>query len=295
MFKILKNRNFILPFAFILGLSFPGLAQYTKSLTIPALALVMTISLSSISTSNMLEWKKLSKPLILGILLNYALLGSLILLLTFILIPEKSLRIGMILVAASPPGVAIMPFSAILSGNMIFSLFATFGAYLAALIIAPAITISLAGAETFPLSGLALNLLYLIILPIVFSRFLRLEKISSFLKSWRGTITNWGLFVVIFTVIGINQASFFTDFDILLRIALIAFLTTFPLFYLLHFIFRKLNIKRSDAITMMLLGTIKNSGFAAALAISLFNDSSSSIPGAIISAVYAIYLIWLGK
>jgi len=295
MFKILKNRNFILPFAFILGLSFPGLAQYTKSLTIPALALVMTISLSSISTSNMLEWKKLSKPLILGILLNYALLGSLILLLTFMLIPEKSLRIGMILVAASPPGVAIMPFSAILSGNMIFSLFATFGAYLAALIIAPAITISLAGAETFPLSGLALNLLYLIILPILFSRFMRLKKISYFLESARGTITNWGLFVVIFTVIGINQASFFTDFDNLLRITLIAFLTTFPLFYLLKQIFRSLNIKRSDAITMMLLGTIKNSGFAAALAISLFNDSSSSIPGAIISAVYAIYLIWLSK
>jgi len=295
MFKILKNRNFILPFAFILGLSFPGLAQYTKSLTIPALALVMTISLSSISTSNMLEWKKLSKPLILGILLNYALLGSLILLLTFILIPEKSLRIGMILVAASPPGVAIMPFSAILSGNMIFSLFATFGTYLAALIIAPAITISLAGADTFPFSGLVLNLLYLIILPIFFSRFMRLKKISCFLESTRGTITNWGLFVVIFTVIGINQASFFTDFDNLLRIALIAFLTTFPLFYLLKRIFRSLNIKRSDAITMMLLGTIKNSGFAAALAISLFNDSSSSIPGAIISAVYAIYLIWLGK
>ncbi len=249
MFKILKNRNFILPFAFILGLSFPGLAQYTKSLTIPALALVMTISLSSISTSNMLEWKQLSKPLILGILLNYALLGSLILLLTFILIQEKSLRIGMILVAASPPGVSIMPFSAILSGNMIFSLFATFGAYLAALIIAPAITISLAGAETFPFSGLALNLLYLIILPIVFSRFMRLEKISYFLESGRGTITNWGLFVVIFTVIGINQASFFTDFDNLLRIALIAFLTTFPLFYLLKRIFRSLNIKRSDAIT----------------------------------------------
>jgi len=132
-------------------------------------------------------------------------------------------------------------------------------------------------------------------LPIVFSRFMRLKKISYFLESWRGTITNWGLFVVIFTVIGINQASFFTDFDNLLRIALIAFLTTFPLFYLLKRIFRSLNIKRSDAITMMLLGTIKNSGFAAALAISLFNDSSSSIPGAIISAVYAIYLIWLGK
>jgi bile acid:Na+ symporter, BASS family len=295
MFNILKNRNFILPFAFILGLSFPNLAQYSKSFTIPALALVMTISLADIPTNKMLDWKQLSKPMILGILLNYILLGTVILLLTFLLIPEKSLQTGMILVAASPPGVAIMPFSAILSGNMVFSLFATFGAYLAAIIIAPLVTIVFTGAREFPFSGLALNLFYLIILPIIFSRFMRLEKIFSFLKSWRGTIVNWGLFVVIFTVIGINQASFFTDFDNLLRIAFIAFLTTFPLFYLLKLIFRKLDIKSSDAVTMMLLGTIKNSGFAAALAISLFNDSSSSVPGAIISAVYAIYMIWLGK
>jgi len=295
MFNILKNRNFILPLAFILGLAFPNLAQYTKSFTIPALALVMTISLADISTNSMLKWKQISRPMMLGIVLNYMLLGTVILVLTFLLIPEEPLQTGMILVAASPPGVAIMPFSTILSGNMVFSLFATFGAYLAAIIITPLITILLTGAREFPFSGLALNLFYLIILPIIFSRFMRLEKIFSFLKSWRGTIVNWGLFVVIFTVIGINQASFFADFDNLLRIAFIAFLTTFPLFYLLKLIFRNLNIKRSDAITMMLLGTIKNSGFAAALAISLFNDSSSSIPGAIISAVYAIYMIWLGK
>jgi bile acid:Na+ symporter, BASS family len=294
MFSLLKNRNFILPLAFVLGLSCPTLAQYTKTLTIPALALVMTVSLSEISTQKMLQWKQLSKPLVLGILLNYALLGSLILFLTFLLIPEKSLQIGMILVVASPPGVAIIPFSAILPGNMIFALFATFGAYLAALIITPGLTISLAGAETFPFTGLIFNLIYLIVLPIVLSRLLHLKKIALFLKPWRGTITNWGLFVVIFTVIGLNQASFLNDFNNLFRIALIAFLTTFPLFYLLKFVFSKLNIKKSDAITMMLLGTIKNSGFAAALAINLFDDAAS-IPGAIISAVYAIYLIWLGR
>lgn len=295
MLHILKNRNFILPFAFILGLAFPSLAQYTKSFTIPALALVMTVSLADISTNSILEWKKISKPMMLGILLNYILLGTTILVLTFLLIPEKSLQTGMILVAASPPGVAVMPFSAILSGNMVFSLFATFGAYLTAIIITPLITIILTGANEFPFSDLALNLFYLIILPIIFSRFMRLEKIFSFLKDWRGTITNWGLFVVIFTVIGMNQVSFFTDFNNLLRICFIAFLTTFPLSYLLKLTFKSLDIKRSNAITMMLLGTIKNSGFAAALAISLFNDSSSSIPGAIISAVYAIYMIWLGK
>ncbi|MDD3031446.1 MAG: hypothetical protein PHF16_03610 [Atribacterota bacterium] len=277
-----------------MGLVFPNLAQYSKPFTISALALVMAISLIDISTNSMLEWKESTRPIMIGIILNYVILGAVIVLFTYLLIPERSLQMGMILVAASPPGVAIMPFSAILSGNMIFSLFATFGAYLAAIIITPLITILFTGAREFPFSSLALNLFYLIILPIIFSRFMRTKKIFSFLKSWRGTIVNWGLFVVIFTVIGINQVSFFTDLDNLLRIAFIALLTTFPLFYLLKVIFRGLAIKKSDAITMMLLGTIKNAGFASALAMSLFSDSSSSIPGAIVSAVYALYMIWLG-
>lgn len=294
MFKILKNRNFILPFAFILGLSFPGLAQYTKSLTIPALALVMTISLSEIPTTEMLQWKKLSRPLFFGILLNYILLGSLIILLTYFLIKDTTIANGMMLVAASPPGVAIIPFTSILSGNIIFALFATFGSYLAALIITPSLSLLLSGADAFPFFELAVNLVYLIIVPIILSRFINLKKIFAIAKPWRGTIINWGLFVVIFTVIGTNQASFFKEPKIILTIAFIAFLTTFPLFILLKLLFKKFLIKEEEAIAMVLLATIKNSGFAAALALNLFGDKTS-IPGAIISAVYAIYMIWLGK
>ena len=290
----LKNRNFILPLAFVIGLSFPALAQYTKSLTIPALALIMTVSLSDISTKDMMQLRQLSRPLLLGVLFNYILLGSLILIFTFLFIPDTILQIGMILVAAAPPGVAIIPFTAILSGNILLSLFATFGAYLSAIIITPALVLILSDAQTFPFSGLILNLFYLIILPILCSRILHQKKILFFLKSWKGTIVNWGFFVVTFTVIGLNQASFFQDYNNLLRISLIAFLTTFPLFHLLRFLFKKLNINDDDAISMMLLGTIKNSGFASALALSLF-DQGASIPGAIISAIYTIYMIWLGK
>ena len=100
--------------------------------------------------------------------------------------------------------------------------------------------------------------------------------------------------MVISTVIGLNQVSFFQNYQNLLRISLIALLTTFPLFYLLQFIFRKLNLEKSEAVSMILLGTIKNSGFAAALAVTLF-DQTVSIPSAIISAVYALYMIWLGR
>jgi len=198
------------------------------------------------------------------------------------------------MVAAAPPGVAIIPFSAILSGNVLLSLFATFGAYLSAIIITPTLLLLLTKAQNFPVSQLIFNLFYLIILPIIFSRILQQEKILLFLKSWKGTIVNWGFFVVIATVIGLNQVSFFQNYHNLIIISLIALLTTFPLFYLLQLIFKKLNLKESEAISMILLGTIKNGGFAAALAITLF-DQATSIPGAIISVVYALYMIWLGR
>lgn len=198
------------------------------------------------------------------------------------------------MVAAAPPGVAVIPFSAMLSGNVLLSLFATFGAYLSAIIIIPALLLLLTEAQNFPVSQLILNLFYLVILPIILSRMLQQKKILLFLKAWKGTIVNWGFFVVISTVIGLNQVSFFQNYYNLLRISLIVFLTTFPLFYLLQFIFRKLNLKESEVVSMILLGTIKNSGFAAALAVTLF-DQVVSIPGAIISAVYALYMIWLGR
>ncbi len=75
MFSVFKNRNFILPLAFILGLSCPALAQYTKPLTIPALALVMTVSLSDIPTHKMFQWKQLSISLMMQQLLYLVLLS----------------------------------------------------------------------------------------------------------------------------------------------------------------------------------------------------------------------------
>lgn len=294
MLLLLKNRNFILILAFVVGLFFPGLAYYTRSLTIPALALVMTVSLSDIATKDMWQIKQLSKPFLLGILMNYCLLSSLFLLLTLLFIPDSSLRIGMIIVAAAPPGVAIIPFSAILSGNILLSLFATFGAYLSAIIITPTLLISLTETKNIPVLQLIFNLFYLIVLPIILSRILQQKKILTLMRVWKGTIVNWGFFVVISTVIGLNQKNFFQNYSNLIRISLVAFLTTFPLFYLLKFIFKKLGWKEKEAVSMTLLGTIKNSGFAAALAITLF-DQEVSIPGAIISAVYALYMIWLGN
>ncbi|MBA7586509.1 hypothetical protein ES708_28511 [subsurface metagenome] len=157
----------------------------------------------------------------------------------------------------------------------------------------PGLILLLTGTEVFPMSKLILTLSELIILPIIFSRFLLFKDFYKSIIPWKGTIINWGFFVVIFTVIGLNQKTFLEQPNILIKVSLIAFTTTFLGFILLNIILKKMGINQKDRTSMILLGTFKNSGFAAAIALTLF-DETTSIPGAIISAIYALYMIWLG-
>jgi len=294
MFKFLGHRNFILPLAFILGFAFPQLAQWTKSLTIPALALVMTISIAQIPTREILKWRSLAQPLAIGILFNYLFLASLLLIFTQWFNFSESIRIGMILVASAPPGVAVLPFTSLLAGNSILSLFATFGTYLSSMFIMPGLIWLLTGSATFPMSKLVITLLELIVLPIILSRFLLFKNFYQRIIPWKGTIVNWGFFTVFLTVIGLNQKTFLEQPDVLIKIFFIALVSTFLGFILLNFLLKKIGINQKERISMILLGTFKNSGFAAAISLTLF-DETASLPGAIISAVYALYMIWLGS
>ena len=294
MFKFLGHRNFILPLAFILGFAFPQLAQWTKSLTIPALALVMTISIAQIPTREILKWRSLAQPLAIGILFNYLFLASLLLIFTQWFNFSESIRVGMILVASEPPGVAVLPFTSLLAGNSILSLFATFGTYLSSMFIMPGLIWLLTGSTTFPMSKLVITLLELIVLPIILSRFLLFKNFYQRIIPWKGTIVNWGFFIVFLTVIGLNQKTFLEQPDVLIKIFFIALVSTFLGFILLNFLLKKIGITQKERISMILLGTFKNSGFAAAIALTLF-DETASLPGAIISAVYALYMIWLGS
>lgn len=294
MIKFLGHRNFILPLAFILGFAFPQLAQWTKSLTIPALALVMTISIAQIPTREILKWRSLAQPLAIGILFNYLFLASLLLIFTQWFNFSESIRVGMILVASAPPGVAVLPFTSLLAGNSILSLFATFGTYLSSMFIMPGLIWLLTGSATFPMSKLVITLLELIVLPIILSRFLLFKNFYQRIIPWKGTIVNWGFFIVFLTVIGLNQKTFLEQPDVLIKIFFIALVSTFLGFILLNILLKKIGINQKERISMILLGTFKNSGFAAAIALTLF-DETASLPGAIISAVYALYMIWLGS
>src|SRR3989337_2218313 len=109
--KILKNRNFIFVLSIILGLSVGNIGDWIKHLTIPALAIVIIVSLTQIPLKTFLQFKNLVRPTLYAILFNYLIFGAVILILAWFLIKDQQIWIGFVLLACAPPGVAIVPFT----------------------------------------------------------------------------------------------------------------------------------------------------------------------------------------
>ena len=90
--SLLRNRNFILVLALVLGLLLGDGSQWTEVLVLPVLAFVMMLSTTSISGALFTSPKALLVPVIVGITLNYGVLGGLMLVLSRLNILEESFR-----------------------------------------------------------------------------------------------------------------------------------------------------------------------------------------------------------
>lgn len=208
------------------------------------------------------------------------------------LISERELWIGFVIIAFAPPGVAIPPFTHIMCGDVKFSLIGVIGSYIAALVIIPVAGLVLVGQSFIQPLVLIIVFTELIIAPLILSRILIKVKIDNYILKFRGPVVNWGLFVIIFTVIGLNRNVFFNEPETLGKISLICFVTIIGLGLLYEFVTKKLNISRSLSSPIVLLGTTKNAGFAAATALALFGEKAS-IPGAIASVFIILFLLYL--
>lgn len=291
--RLFKNRNFIFALAFVLGLAGGQGALWTKPLILPALALVMTLSTGTISSRDLTSLKTLPRLVFLSLLLNYIVLGSVILLMARWLISDSELWAGFVVIAAVPPAVAVMPFTYLLAGDMVFSLVGLIGTYLLALALTPAVMMLLLGVDFMDPVKLLIMLVELIIIPLVVSRILLFTGLSQRIERWRGKAVNWAFFVVIFTIIGLNRQFFFGNLDILLRIAVIGVASTFVLGYGIELIAKALHVGRGTTVSLILMGTLKNYGLASGIALTLLS-TRASFPAAICSALFILYIVWLG-
>jgi len=167
-----------------------------------------------------------------------------------------------------PPAISVVPFSYILGGNTVFALLGTTGLYLAALGLTPVITMLLLGTELLNPVELLLMLVQLIVVPLGISRILLFKGLAQGIDKWRDTAINWCIFMVTFTIIGLNREVFFGQPDVLLKVAIIAAAVTFGIGHATNYIAGKLHIDRPTSISWVVMSTRKNTGLASLVAIA---------------------------
>jgi len=291
--RVLRNRNFILFSSLLLGLLWGEGAQWTEGVTLPALALVMTLSTMGISVSEFRSPRALLVPALGGLAMNYVLLGGFILGLNILLVQDEALRSGFVIIAAVPPAVAVIPFTGFLNGNSAFSLIGSIGSYLGALIITPLIVLGLLGGGLIEPVKLLVIMVELIIAPLVLSRILVWTGLASRIEPFKGTITNWSFFVVSYTIVGLNRAVFLGRPLSLIPVALVALASTFLLGLVIEKVGELFRIDPKTLTSLILLGTLKNYGLAGGLALALFSKQTA-VPATVSVIFMIVYIIWLG-
>jgi BASS family bile acid:Na+ symporter len=291
--NIILNRNVILILALVLGLTMGDFAFNMKPYTLYILMVTMVFSMTGIETKALFPLKNMVRPMLVGTFLNFFIFGSVVVLLAWFLMPNKELFYGFVVIATAPPGVAIVPFSGILKGNMNYSIIGILGAFLASIIITP-IVIGLFTQGESVVSSLELTwlMVQLIIIPLIVSRLLLMNPVDIIVRTVRGKVVDIGFALIIYTAVGINSAVFFRNFDILMLITLVLIVGTFGIGSLFEYFMKRRNQQSDTIIPKILLLTIKSSGFSVVTAITLFGEKAA-IPSAVLAVIVLLYLLFL--
>ncbi len=289
---LFRNRNFILSLAIVLGLTLGQLAQRTRILVLPALALVMMLSMMGVEGRLFRSPRTMLTPLLAGITLNYVVQGGLTLLLSALLIREETFRVGFVLLAAVPSAVGVIPFTGFLDGDIEFSIVATLGNYISAFIATPLILYAFLGVGGDLQIKLITTMAQVIILPLIISRVLVYTGANDRIARVRGPLLNWCFFLVVYTTVGLNRQVFATQPLSLIPAAAITVATTYLLGTAIERGGRLLEIDSKRVTSMILLGTSKNAGFAAGLALTLFGGETA-VPMTVQTISMLTYVIYL--
>jgi len=289
---LLHNRNFILLAAITVGLLFDHAAQWTRLLVLPTLTLILTLAMAGFS-GKVHEYRR--SPLIpafVGVFMSYVILGNFIVGLSAFLIHDERLWIGLIIMAAVPPAVAVAPLAGFWGGNEMYAVVGTIGSYIGALVIIPVIASGLLDMHSIDITKLIVVATVLIFLPLLFFKIIVRRRLHGKIEPIKGILTKWCFFLILYTIVALNRETIIKQPSSLFPVAAIALTSTFLLGFLIEWIGTLLRISKEKLTSLCLLGTLKNYGLAAGLALSLFSKESA-LPAAVFMIFMMTYIAWL--
>jgi len=260
---VLQSYSAMMAIGLVVGLATGGLPAYTKEVSMASLAILMTLSLSNVRLGEA-RGKEPLRHAMICLVINYGILTGLIIAIAFMFTDEY--RWGWILMAAAPSAVSVVPFTAVLGGETVKSLFSTAANYIAALVLMPLLTWLLIGSEVSS-ESLIISLILLIALPMAASRIVMRLRIE---KSLNTSLMNLSFALLIFAVTGSNRDAFFGEPVLILIMSLACMARTFGIGLGTEAILLKLGAPKSSRVTYVLFSSYKNLGLTATLAIALF-------------------------
>lgn len=288
------NRNFIFLASLAAGfLAGDGMAAFSF-LNIPVLVLIMTFSVAETDFSAFRDWRRIRGPLAAGVLLNYFFIFALLLALGRLFSLEGDLWAGLVLTAATPPGLAIVPFTAVVGGSVFFSSVAVFAAFFAALAFTPWLTSVFAGDGLISFPAIFRLFLLMLVVPLAAGGVLRKAGLGRFAARWHGRVVNLGFGVIFAVITGVNRGVFFSHPGDVAKLTALFAVSVFGCAYFLKRLLSRMNADREIAQSVILVATVKNSVFGAAAGLTLIGPLGAA-PGVVLSLVILIYLVFAEK
>ncbi len=257
------------------GWILPQGADIGSMLTLPALTIILTISLLRMPRGFFRKPGPLVYPAIWGNIMNYFILGNFIIWSSIFLIRDENLWVGMVLIAAVPPAVSILPLSKLFRAEIKASFAGLAGAYLGAIFIAPLIGIGFLKYIPWNYYGIILLVLELIVLPLILSRIAVDKDWDKILEPYKEIINDWCTFIIFYALYANSRYLIFRRPLDLLFIAVIAFASTFLLGYAIEKICVFYRVPPEKIISVLLLGTLKNYILAGGIALAVFNKQAA--------------------
>jgi len=288
--NLIANKNLLLILSVLGGIFLPQLSGYLAPFTFWFLAIVMTFSLSGLSFRSLFPINIVIKPMLIGVFLNYLVFGVALLAVAALFFDVNSdIFIGFVIIAATPPGVAIIPFTFKLKGDLNYSIVGVFGAFLASVFLTPLIIELFVGQAGVDSMQLLKIMMLLIVLPFGISRLLRQKQFLKTVEKTRGQVIDIGFALIIYASVGINNHVFFNDFSLLLKINMVFLIVMFIGGFLIKLLLNKKMIEEK-VISTRLLFAIKSSGFAVVTAMELFGEKVA-VPATVMSVLVLVYLL----
>jgi BASS family bile acid:Na+ symporter len=278
--------------AILLGIFLPQGSFVSIFLILPALTVILTVTLLRYPKGFFRNPKRLIPSGLLGNLMNYLVFGNLIILGSIFFIRDEKLWIGMILIAAMPPAFILLSVSDRISADRQLTLGGFAGVHAAAVVLIPLIGVAFLKFIPISYPKLIVLILSLIALPLILSRLIVDRNLEDTIQRQSGITTNICHFLIYYTLAAhcadlIPQRPF--EALLIFAIGLAAMGIVILGFFLLRKFFP---IDNHRLLALLLLGTMKNYGMAGVIGLYIFGKDTA-LPALILSVLMFVSCIGL--